>query len=177
MTSESQEQPLLHEPDLMLAVLRTGARGRATVEDCVGHLQALLRMAHEPPPDDLAELRGRLDEVQGKLRRAGLIRMAAPDGFEITERGRRVLEDHPDGVDESLLMRFPEYRAAIAGPAGGGGMSGQDLATWDAGYAAYFSGRALADNPHAADRRDHLEWENGWSQARDDALRASRGRA
>jgi restriction system protein len=176
LTIETEEHPLLHEPDLMLAVLRTSVRGFATVDDCIRHLGALLRMAHEPPPADLEELRARLEEVEAKLLRAGLIRPAGPDGFEITDRGRRVLKEHPDGVDESLLIRFPEYRAAIAERATGA-LPGLSAAAYDAGYAACLSGRMLADNPHPADRRDHLDWQNGWSQARDDGLKADRGRS
>jgi ribosome modulation factor len=36
------------------------------------------------------------------------------------------------------------------------------------GYEAYVAGATLADNPHAPDVRAYLDWENGWSQARDD---------
>jgi restriction system protein len=176
LTSETEERPLLHEPDLMLAVLRTSIGKVATVEDCIRHLGMLLRMAHEPPPADLEELRARVEEVEAKLRRAGLIRPAIPEGFEITDRGREALEEHPDGVDESLLVRFPEYRVAT-GERAAGGSPGSSAAAYDAGYAAYLSGRMLADNPHPADRRDHLDWQNGWSQARDDALKADRGRS
>jgi len=176
VASETEERPLLHEPDLMLAVLRTSVGKVATVEDCIRHLGTLLRMAHEPPPADLEELRARLGEVEAKLLRAGLIQPAVPEGFEITDRGREILEEHPDGVDESLLMQFPEYRAAITERAAGGS-TGSSGAAYDAGYAAYLSGRMLADNPHPADRRDHLDWQNGWSQARDDALKAHRDRS
>ena len=169
MSSETEERPLLHEPDLMLAVLRMSGGGRATLDDCIRHLKTLLRMAHEPPPADLEELRARLEEVEAKLARAGLIRPAGPDGFEITDRGRRMLEEHPDGVDESLLVRFPEYRAPAAErSAAGSPVPG--AAAYDAGYAARLAGRMLSDNPHPPDRRDHLDWENGWSQARDDGL-------
>lgn len=176
MTIETEEHPLLHEPDLMLAVLRTSARGFATVDDCIRQLGALLHMAHEPPPADLEELRARLEEVEAKLLRAGLIRPAGAEGFEITDRGRRILKEHPDGVDESLLMEVPQYRAAITERAAGGS-PGPGAAAYDAGYAACLSGRSLADNPYPADRRDHLDWQNGWSQARDDGLKVDGGRS
>lgn len=176
MSSETEERPLLHEPDLMLAVLRMSAGRRATLDDCIHHLRSLLRMAQEPPPADLEELRARLEEVEAKLARAGLILPAGPEGFEITDRGRRMLDEHPDGIDESLLVGFPEYRSAVAERSVSGSPA-PSAAAYDAGYAAWLAGRALSDNPHPADRRDHLDWQNGWSQARDDGLKSDGGRS
>ena len=40
------------------------------------------------------------------------------------------------------------------------------------GYGAYLAGAKLAENPHPPDARAYLDWENGWSQARDDDLGA-----
>jgi restriction system protein len=145
----------------------------ATLDDCIRQLRTLLRVAQEPPLTDPEELRERLEVVRDKLLRAGLIRSVGLDGFEITERGRRVLEENPRGVDESLLIRFPEYRDAVAERAAGG-LPGLTAEAYDAGYAAYLAGRMLADNPHPPDRRDHLDWQNGWSQARDDELKSRR---
>jgi restriction system protein len=176
LSSETEEDPLLHEPDLMLAALRVSACRVATLDDCIRQLRTLLRVAQEPPLADPEELRARLEVVRDKLLRAQLIRSADPDGFEITERGRRVLEENPGGVDESLLIRFPEYRDAVAERAAGG-LPGLTAAAYDAGYAAHLAGRMLADNPHPPDRRDHLDWQNGWSQARDDELEAGRGQS
>ena len=133
-------------------------------------------MAQEPPPADLEELRARLEEVEAKLARAGLILPADPEGFEITDRGRRMLDEHPDGIDESLLVGFPEYRSAVAERSVSGSPA-PSAAAYDAGYAAWLAGRALSDNPHPADRRDHLDWQNGWSQARDDGLKSDGGRS
>ena len=41
----------------------------------------------------------------------------------------------------------------------------------DAGYEAHGEGLTLSDNPHPTDTRAHLDWQNGWSQARDETLR------
>jgi restriction system protein len=170
LSSETEEAPLLHEPDLMLAVLRASACKVATLDDCIRQLGTLLRVAREPPPADPEELLARLIEVRDKLLRAELIRSAGPGGFEITERGRGVLEENPGGVDESVLIRFPEYRGAVAERATGASRR-PGAAAYDAGYAAHLAGRTLADNPHPPDRRDHLDWQNGWSQARDDEVK------
>ena len=71
------EPPLLHEPDLMLAVLRIAAAGSGTLDDCLEHLRQLRRYAQvaEPMPED--EVRAQLETVQVKLRLAGLIEVGA----------------------------------------------------------------------------------------------------
>lgn len=37
------------------------------------------------------------------------------------------------------------------------------------GYDAFRQGAQFSDNPHQQDTSDHLAWEDGWCQARDDA--------
>jgi restriction system protein len=166
---ERDEQPLLHEPDLMLAVLRVAAGRSATLDACIEHLRALRACARveQLVPED--EVRSRLEAVTAKLDRASLIERAAANGFRITARGRKVLADHPDGVDETVLLRFKEAPAAgrrdetreVRAPA---------RSAYEAGYEACGEGYGLADNPHPSDARAHLDWQNGWSQARDEAL-------
>jgi restriction system protein len=170
---EPDDPPLLHEPDLMLAVLRVAAARSATLDACVDHLRTLRACARveELVPED--EVRSRLRAVTAKLDRASLIERAAANGFRITARGRKVLSDHPDGVDESVLQQFEEIRAAgrrdeahhVPQPA---------RSEYEAGYEAYGEGYGLADNPHPLDARGHLDWQNGWSQARDEAARRRR---
>ena len=63
---------------------------------------------------------------------------------------------------------------SVAAPAPTGG-EGHALPepSWsqDAGYEAHGEGLTLSDNPHPTDTRAHLDWQNGWSQAHDEALR------
>jgi hypothetical protein len=171
---ERDEPPLLHEPDLMLAVLRVAAARSATLDACIDHLRTLRACARveQLVPED--EVRSRLEAVTAKLDRASLIERAAANGFRITARGRKVLSDHPDGVDESVLLQFKEARAAPGRRDENHEMLQPARSEYEAGYEAYGDGYGLADNPHPLDARAHLDWQNGWSQARDEVLRRRR---
>ena len=175
--TELDDSPLLHEPNLMMAVLRVAAMKTGTLDDCIDHLRALRRCARilEPMPE--AEVRAMLETAQAKLRRAGLIEAPTPGRFRITDRGRRVLDDNPDGVDDSVLMQLPELRpvngqtaTAQAARAGSGAAPRASNADYRSGFEAFLAGVSLSENPHPPDVRAYLDWENGWSQARDDKL-------
>jgi hypothetical protein len=162
-----EESPLLHEPDLMLAVLRVAAAQAGTLDDCVEHLRVLRRSAQVSELVPEAEVRARLERAQATLRRAGLIELGAGGRFRITTRGRRVLAENPDGVDATVLMQLDE-----AGPVNGHRAAAADQRApstdYQRGYGAYLGGAGLAENPYPRDVRAYLDWENGWSQARDD---------
>lgn len=168
------ESPLLHEPDLMLAMLRVAAAKTGTLDDCIRYLRRLRDCAKvdEPIPED--DLRARLETVKAKLGQAGLLELPPANGFRITSRGRRALADHPDGIDDSVLLQFERFRAA-SGPGQSSPARGPTPPSrYESGYEAYGVGRTLADNPYPPDARAHLDWANGWSQARDDASQRSR---
>ena len=101
---------------------------------------------------------------------AGLLHQVENDCFEITERGRRVLAEHPQGIDDTVLAEFPEFRAfmhRVHPPHVPEDAQGD---THEEGHRAFQEGEDTADNPYAFDTSKHLAWENGWSEARDDAL-------
>ena len=176
--TELDDSPLLHEPDLMLAVLRVAAAKTGTLDDCIEHLRRLRQSAqiNEPLPE--ATVRAMLGTAAAKLHRARLIEAPAPGRFRITARGREVLDDNPDGVDDTVLMQLPEFRpvnghSAIA-PAVPRAPAASQRAPdtgYQSGFEAFLAGISLADNPHPPDVRAYLDWENGWSQARDERLR------
>jgi restriction system protein len=176
--TELDDSPLLHEPDLMLAVLRVAAVKTGTLDDCIDHLQRLRQSAqiNEPLPE--AKVRAMLETAAAKLHRARLIEASAPGQFRITTRGREVLDDNPDGVDDSVLMQLPEFRPinghsaiASAGPRAPAAAQRAHDTEYQSGFEAFLAGGSLADNPHPPDVRAYLDWENGWSQARDERLR------
>ena len=174
------DSTLLHEPDLMLAVLRVGVAKPGTVDDCIDHLRLLRKSAqiHEPLPE--AEVRAGLQMALAKLHRAKLVEAPAPARFRTTARGREVLADNPDGVDDTVLMQLPEFRSANGHPSHGTSSRSAPATEraptvdYHSGYEANLAGAHLADNPHPPDVRAYLDWENGWSQARDDHLRQRR---
>jgi hypothetical protein len=172
------DAPLLHEPDLMLAVLRVAAVKAGTLDDCLDHLRALRQSAQIDEPMPEAQVRAMLETAAAKLHRARLIEAPAPGRFRITVRGRQVLDDNPDGVDDSVLMQLPEFRAVNGRSAIAPGVPGAPAAyqrapdtDYQRGFEAFLAGVGLADNPNPPDVRAFLDWENGWSQARDERLR------
>src|SRR5262245_1067470 len=110
---EDDEPALLHEPDLMLAILRAAQKAPASLEDAMARLNANLAAAHEPLAEPEGELRRRLERAALLLRGADAIEPAGDDRFQLTARGSRLLAEHADGVDESVLSAFPEYRAFL----------------------------------------------------------------
>jgi restriction system protein len=173
---EFTEYPLLHEADLMLTMLKVATERPASVEDGVARLKRNLQSVGEAPPVSEGEMRRHLDRATRRLVHALLL---APEGdgrFRITERGRQTLENHPGGIDDSVLMSFPEFRAHVEAEARSshgsspGGIDDPRIVEYDQGYAAFHDGLGLNSNPYEADRVMHLAWENGWCQARDDAL-------
>ena len=169
------DSPLLHEPNLMLAVLRVAAVQTGTLDDCIEHLRTLRRCARIDEPMPEAEVRAMLERAAAKLHRAGLIAAPAPGRFRTTARGREVLENNPDGVDDTVLMQLPEFRplnghsvSAAANQAAPAPAQRASNADYRSGFEAFLAGASLADNPHPPDVRAYLDWENGWSQARDD---------
>ena len=170
---ERDESVLLHEPDLMLAVLRVAAAG-GTLEACIDHLRELrdrAKVEHRVPEE---EVRARLQAVTAKLDRASLIEWTEASRFRITARGRQVLADHPSGIDDSVLVHL-EARSAgegardAASPRAARASDSSNASAYDRGYQAYGEGLGFADNPHPPDARSHLDWQNGWSQAREAA--------
>ena len=45
------------------------------------------------------------------------------------------------------------------------------IAEFDQGYAAFNDGLDINDNPYSPRHADAHRWENGWSEAKDDAVR------
>ena len=162
------EAPLLHEPDLMLAVLRVADVGCGTLDDCLEHLRQLRRIAQVDEPMPEAQVRAGLERARAKLRRAGLIEIGVVGRTRITPRGRRVLADHPTGIDDSVLMKLAQPKRINGHRAGASGSGRASSIDYQSGYGAFLAGARLAENPHAPDARAYLDWENGWSQARDD---------
>lgn len=160
---------LLQEPDLMLALLRAASEAPAQVDDAVERLLANLAVAGEPPPAELDELRTRLNEATALLIGAGALATTGGDRFRITGRGTALLANYPDGVDQSVLHRFPEFRAYVAVHSHHETPDDVRLPAFEDGMRAFSRGAGNDANPHAFDSADHLAWECGWSEARDAA--------
>jgi hypothetical protein len=162
------EPTLLHEQDLMLALLHAAADGPATEREAVAWLSRLRVVAGEAPVVD-EETMGRLHRAVTALLAAGALTQDEPGRLRIAKRGRELLASSPQGVDETVLMRFPEFRAFIAAAGGSAPRDDPRAPAFDAGQLAFAAGKPHTANPFPFDSVDHLAWENGWSEARDEA--------
>jgi hypothetical protein len=169
---DDDEPILLHEPDLMLAILRVARRQPARLDDALAELGANLEAAGEPDPADPEDLRRRLREAARLLQAAAAIAPEETDRYRLTERGLRLIAEHPDGVDASVLEDYPEFRAFIRARSRGRPDDDPHLPAYIAGMDAFRAGQPSDANPFADDSSDHLAWENGWAEGRDSRRRA-----
>lgn len=165
---DNEEPILLHEQDLMLALLHAAAEGPATVQGAVARLRGMRAVAGEADAVD-EEVMRRLRRAALALRAAGALARIETGTLKITERGRELLASSPEGIDETALMRFAEFRAFISGSGSREPRGDPRMPAFDAGQLAFTTGKPLTENPFPFDSVDHLAWENGWSEARDEA--------
>jgi hypothetical protein len=170
----NEEPVLLHEQDLMLAMLQAAAAAPASLDDALSRLERFRRQANEPPVPDRDEIETRLRQVASALRSARALECSDDGTLRITESGRELLRRHPDGIDTSVLMELEPYRTAMelkAGPPDADLRSSDPRpGAYDDGQRAFSCGRRFAQNPFASDSVDHLAWQNGWTEARDESL-------
>lgn len=164
------EFPLLNEPNVMLVALQAAGRGPAGPEDCLRQLRGSLRQAGLELPADTAPLLHRIDTSYRYLHIAGLVDRDGDGRFAITPRGWETLSAHPKGIDTSVLVKFPEFRAFIRTPRAGedSGAVREPMKEYDEGYIAGLAGGVLTNNPYSPDQIAHLEWQNGWCEALDE---------
>jgi restriction system protein len=116
---------------LMLPVLRLTAEGVARVPEMLPSLQKAFGLSDE----DMAALlpSGRTSVVTSRahwartyMSKAGLVRPIRRGVFEVTDRGRALLAEGPDRIDNDTLSRFSDFTEWRLRSATGG--SGQDVA-------------------------------------------------
>ena len=109
------------------------------------------------------------------------------DGYDFDAIAKNSLDSYIkdmlcDGQRSTTI--YPSIRAFIEAEAGrpvkrigskdNAGGDDPRIIEFDQGYAAFHQGIGLQANPYERDRVMHLAWENGWCEARDDALRAEK---
>jgi ribosome modulation factor len=94
-----------------------------------------------------------------------------------------VLDQHPLGVDETVLAEFREFREFVRrlAPRPGeseapGPKTPANQAYLD-GYGACMAGRRMTDNPHPVDAAEYMAWDAGWFEAMDEAIERDEGAA
>lgn len=166
------DDPLLNDSNVMLVALRTATQAPTTPDACLARLNRIIRRAGATEAGSPAELHKLVKRAFHYLCMAGLLDPDQDGVCTITKRGRDVLRDHPTGVDFSVLEAFPEFRSYLRHPwpdrdeEGEFGPGVEPKMAYDQGFAAFKLGQPLTDNPHDSDTVNHLEWENGWFEAR-----------
>lgn len=168
MSEHTEQPPLLHDADLMLALLKTGYAAPATLDDCIAHMRGNLRAANVDAEVSDDELRERLQAALVHLEAARLIDRRAATTYQTTARGHRALRRHPKGIDDSVLMDYPEFADFIEKLQDRPPPADTKASEFEQGYAAFGDGRDYTDNPFAGDSARHQAWQNGWFQAFDD---------
>ncbi len=176
MTTDRGEVPLINMANVMLAVLKAAALAEVAAEDCVAVLMRQLARVHEDAEAVLAELADRVATALEALSAAGLLAAAEGGRYRLTARGRTVLEEHPMGVDDTVLAEFREFRdfvRRLEAPARTAPTAAAAPSAYLDGYSAYLGGRRVTENPHPADMNEHMAWDAGWFEAFDEALENS----
>ncbi|TMV03708.1 hypothetical protein FGK63_18745 [Ruegeria sediminis] len=160
--------PLLSTPSLSALILHKAEAGPVTLESCEAALAALFRQANETPGLPPETLRRRLAAQLSDLEIARILEPDAGGGWRLTERGLAALRQHPDGLDRSDLVQYPEFAAHIRETAHhSSGMDPREN-SFGEGFQARREGLPLTANPYAFDSVDHQSWENGWMKAADE---------
>jgi len=160
-----EDFPLLHAPDLMLALLKSAQDRAATLRDAADLLARDRVQAHESKAVDEAELATHLDRARRHLVAAQLLDMLDDRSFRITPRGRSVLHRHAGGVDDSVLMEFPEFRAWMHRVSAHPPPENANSREFQGGWYSHQEGGDLGDNPFAPETAQHAAWEDGWLEA------------
>ena len=101
---------------LMLPVLKTAAAGdEVAIRDCTNGLADQLGLSEAErnqllPSGKGTTLASRVGWARTYLAQAGLVEATRRAHFRITDRGRAVLAQSPEKIDNRLLLEFPEFQ-------------------------------------------------------------------
>lgn len=161
------DYPLLSTASLTALILHAAAKGPVTIDSCSARLDALFQTAGMTPglPED--ERRVRLLRQLDHLRIARILEPAEDGALALTDRGQQALEDYPDGLDQTVLVKYPEFAEHLQKTAHHSAGMDPRMASYDEGYIARQEGVSFQANPYSENTVDHQSWENGWMQAQE----------
>jgi restriction system protein len=178
MARDIDEIPLFNMANVMLTVLKAAAERPISPAECVERLTRILAVAHEDAEPERPTLEDRVRLAFVELAAAALLEEAREGRFGLTARGRIVLEDHPMGVDETVLAEFREFREFLKRHAGqeiesdAVSLDAPSAAAYLDGYGACAAGRPMTENPHPVDAAEHMAWAAGWFEALDESIKS-----
>ncbi|AHD03034.1 ribosome modulation factor [Leisingera methylohalidivorans] len=160
--------PLLSTASLVALILHKAAAGPVSLDSCDAALAALFQQADEKPGLPPEELRGRLAGHLSDLETARILEPAQNGSWQLTRRGRQALRQHPEGLDQTDLARYPEFAAHLRDTAHHACGMDPRQDRFDEGFQACMKGQPFTANPYAFDNADHQAWESGWTEAQED---------
>jgi restriction system protein len=100
---------------LMLPVLRKANAGEVRIRDVVDELSNDLNLTAQDrgellPSGRQTTFANRVHWAKTYLKQAGLVEIPRRAHFRISERGRQVLAENPERIDNKLLSQFDEFR-------------------------------------------------------------------
>lgn len=101
---------------LMLPVLQLAAKGEASIGQATQAMSDQFALTDEErmaklPSGKTTIIRSRVHWARTYLKQAGLVEPTRRGHFQITERGRDVLNQNPERIDNIFLRQFPEFCA------------------------------------------------------------------
>lgn len=106
--------PIPDYESLMLPVLKLGAGGEVRIGDAIERISDQLGLTPDEratliPSGDKTVIGNRIHWAKTYLKQAGLVEQPRRAWYRATQRGLDVLATHPDRIDNSVLMQFPEF--------------------------------------------------------------------
>src|SRR5215210_4835055 len=100
----------------MLPVLKAAAGGEVAIRDCTSHIAGQLGLSETErnellPSGKQSTFANRVHWARTYLAQAGLVEATRRGNFKITERGRAILSEAPERIDNRRLLEFPEFIA------------------------------------------------------------------
>lgn len=161
------DHPMLSTASLTALILHEAARQPITLDSASQSLDALFARAGKTPglPED--ERRVRLARHLDHLRIARILEPQEDGALAMTERGRQALADYPDGLDQTVLVKYAEFADYLKQKAHHPAGMDPRIGAYDEGYMARQAGESFQANPYSENTVDHQSWENGWMQAQE----------
>jgi restriction system protein len=109
--------PIPDYETLMLPVLRSVAAGPKHIRDLAAEMADHFRLTPEermqeiPSGKGVTVIHSRTGWAKTYMKQAGLVRQPRRGVVEITERGRALLAENPERIDNGVLERFAEFRS------------------------------------------------------------------
>jgi len=99
----------------MLPVLKSAGEGEKHIGDVIEDLAEKFHLTEEEkaellPSGSQTTFSNRVHWAKSYLKMAGLVKITKRARFEITSKGKQVLNEHPSRIDVKFLEQFPEFQ-------------------------------------------------------------------